>query len=393
MSGDEITDGRGTSGEPDEWYTARDGRRAGPFRFGVLVELARARVLRADDLVWSENTAIWVHAFDIPGLFRPLGWRHGAVETIPDDHPKNSSKDRDHRRPRTSSLRGRGKSAAQRTTVTAPSSYLLGGAAWVIGAWVLMAFIYLDVLDIRDLLVEKRIQVFGTVATAALAFYVMPRVWQASEAGYRGICRLAARTLRLLAGMTVLVFVVASVPLLVQLESSLLVAFGLRPMGSFEVTRLEDGTGVALNGSLGAGVTSEVASVLDSMPGARTIHLNSSGGWIKEGRYMRDLIREKRLATRTSTQCASACVVAFIAGRRRSVDVEAKLGFHAFSGRGVDPLHVKVVEDAWSAELRAMGVSEAFIQRARSTPATDMWYPTHRELIENHLIDGELADH
>lgn len=391
MTGDDITAdrGRGDSGDQDHWYTARDGAWAGPFPFGVLVELARVTVLRSDDLVWSRQTEYWVHAAAIPGLFRPPRLRDDTRDNAPEDACTEP-------RPRTSRTSPRETPVfvpphEARADPSALGTCLWGGVAWVIAGWALIAVLLLDVPQFRNMLVETRLQVFGTLILIGVAAFLLPRLWRVSECGAKGRRRIAAKSLHLVVGLTVPVSLATSVPLVVHFEDNLLIAAGLDPLGTFEVSRLEDGTGVEVNGSLGAGVTSEVAEMLRDLPDARTIHLNSPGGWIVEGRYLRELIKKQGLATYTSTECSSACVAPFIAGRSRTVHVDAKLGFHAMSGRGADPVYLRMAENAWGKELRAMAASEAFIERALST-ATDMWYPSHRQLIENHLIDGELGD-
>ncbi len=392
MTGDDITAdrGRGNSGNQEQWFTARDGAWAGPFQFGVLVELARAAVLRSDDLVWSRQTEYWVRAAAIPGLFRPPRVRDETQDTGPEDASTEP-------RPRSSRTSPHGipvfvPPRVARADPPGVGACLWGGVAWVIAVWALIAVLLLDVPQFGNMLVETRLQVFGTLILTGIAVFLLPRVWRISECGARGRRRIAAKSLRLVVGLTVMASLAASVPLVIHFEDNLLIAVGLDPLGKFQVSRLEDGTGAEVSGSLGAGVTSEVAEVLRDMPDARTIHLNSPGGWIVEGRYLRELIKEKGLATYTSTECSSACVAPFIAGRPRTLHVDAKLGFHAMSGRGADPVYLRMAENAWGKELRAKGASEGFIERALSTAATDMWYPSHRELIENHMIDGELGD-
>jgi hypothetical protein len=50
------------------WYLEAAGRRAGPFAWTVLVELAQAGALGADDRVWSMGLASWSRATDLADL-------------------------------------------------------------------------------------------------------------------------------------------------------------------------------------------------------------------------------------------------------------------------------------------------------------------------------------
>ena len=50
------------------WYLEVSGRRAGPFAWSVIVELAQAGALRADDRVWRMGLASWSRAGELPDL-------------------------------------------------------------------------------------------------------------------------------------------------------------------------------------------------------------------------------------------------------------------------------------------------------------------------------------
>ena len=50
------------------WYLEVSGRRAGPFAWTVLVELAQAGALGADDRVWRMGLAGWSRAADLGDL-------------------------------------------------------------------------------------------------------------------------------------------------------------------------------------------------------------------------------------------------------------------------------------------------------------------------------------
>ena len=56
-----------------EYYTALDGKQAGPFGADALKEQIRSGQLTKDTLVWSEGMAAWTAARDVPGVAKLLG--------------------------------------------------------------------------------------------------------------------------------------------------------------------------------------------------------------------------------------------------------------------------------------------------------------------------------
>lgn len=63
-------DPRGAESTADSrrWYLEVSGRRAGPFAWAVIVELAQAGALHPDDRVWRMGLANWSRAGDLPDL-------------------------------------------------------------------------------------------------------------------------------------------------------------------------------------------------------------------------------------------------------------------------------------------------------------------------------------
>lgn len=64
-----------------QWYLDVSGRRAGPFAWTVLVELAQAGALGADDRVWRMGLASWSRAADLADL-APLMREPGPARTF-----------------------------------------------------------------------------------------------------------------------------------------------------------------------------------------------------------------------------------------------------------------------------------------------------------------------
>ena len=149
---------------------------------------------------------------------------------------------------------------------------------------------------------------------------------------------------------------------------------------------LRNGTELELGGGMPFGTADTLAKVLDAAPMVKIIHLNSDGGRIVEGHAVYRLIRARQLVTYTSTDCVSACTIAFIAGTRRYLALTARLGFHSQSIGSVDSKALPEINNDMKATLRSHGVPEWFLTRALSTAANDMWYPTHAELKSANIV-------
>jgi len=157
------------------------------------------------------------------------------------------------------------------------------------------------------------------------------------------------------------------------------IALGHDPIGSYELYVSQDATYLALKGSIAFGVTDDVRRTLDAYPTVQIIDLNSEGGRVAEGRKLRDLIGSRGLVTYTSTACYSACTLAYAAGKERHIRAGAVLGFHQPIGGKDEPYYDK---QDWVKR----GFRQEFIEKAFSTPNSDLWTPTHKELFDAGFI-------
>ena len=152
-----------------------------------------------------------------------------------------------------------------------------------------------------------------------------------------------------------------------------------------------DNETVSIVGIISPGITRELKKLLATNSGIEIIQLNSSGGNIFEARGVAKLIHENRLNTHVLKNCFSSCTTAFIAGRSRSLEKNAKLGFHQYrlnSNKLFAPsVNVKKELHKDRASFLKQGVSEVFLDKAFSTPHDDMWFPKHSELIEAGIIN------
>jgi ATP-dependent protease ClpP protease subunit len=97
---------------------------------------------------------------------------------------------------------------------------------------------------------------------------------------------------------------------------------------------------------------------------------------VHEENLIVDLIQVNNLDTLVLGKCASACTGAFLAGNRRYVGPEAKLGFHqaGYRGRPQDT-QWDIPEYESSILYRAKGVAQDFSPEALNASYYSLWKP------------------
>ena len=150
---------------------------------------------------------------------------------------------------------------------------------------------------------------------------------------------------------------------------------------SGEVTRLN------VTGHMGVGSTRALVQALAQHPQVRVLEITSTGGLMTEGHGMARVALQRALNTQVTQTCASACTLVFVAGERRLLAPEARVGFQPrpgpFGWLGLDRSSTdQVVANFY----RGRGVPEAFIQKALGVPGWDVWEPG-----ETRLLDAGVA--
>ena len=151
----------------------------------------------------------------------------------------------------------------------------------------------------------------------------------------------------------------------------------------YSIRVMRDGTEAEIIGGLKFGLADDFAKILGASPRVKVVHLDSVGGRLGEGEKLYELIRSRGLDTYVSSQCLSACTMAFAGGRERYLREGAVLGFHkgAFPGAndsGLDQLQTAIFAHA--------GFDAGFIAKALSTPNSDMYQPESSVLLSAHVI-------
>lgn len=170
--------------------------------------------------------------------------------------------------------------------------------------------------------------------------------------------------------------------LMPALQEHMRVATGAQLGPSTKLEVRADGRSILLAGGINDGTAEQLEKALTMAPAVTTVVLSSEGGWIREGKMLSDVIRKRELNTYVEGYCASACTIAFLAGKERAVAPSAKIGFHASRSVGSSASNLSP-ED--TAQLRLIyqnaRLPDAFIRQVTNTPYEGMWHPSHSELL------------
>ncbi len=153
-----------------------------------------------------------------------------------------------------------------------------------------------------------------------------------------------------------------------------------------ELTLRRYGRELNISGGIAFGLTERVREIVASHPKIKIISLDSPGGRVREARLLRNFIKANNMKTFSSEGCMSACTIAFLACSERILYKEAGLGFHKSSFSGASEGELNRVDRVDKAYMIRAGVDRAFADKAYSIASTDMWFPTHDELIASHYV-------
>ncbi|MEE8365896.1 MAG: hypothetical protein V3R76_08920 [Gammaproteobacteria bacterium] len=153
----------------------------------------------------------------------------------------------------------------------------------------------------------------------------------------------------------------------------------------------KNATLIYLTGTLDFGITGNMEAMLINNPGIHGIVLSSTGGMVSEGRGLFRLIDQYKLDTFVYGECSSACALAFIAGNKRYMAANARLGFHQYNLQLQSPFQPVDVVEAQKHDLKLLRkkhISSQFLDRVFKQPSHLIWFPTVRELLESGVIDA-----
>lgn len=164
--------------------------------------------------------------------------------------------------------------------------------------------------------------------------------------------------------------------------------FDASERNSYQFALSEDKRSLHLSGIFDLGATKALRALLQENPNIDRLTLESKGGHIYAARGVAKELEENTLDTHVPTACASACVVVFAAGKKRTLALGAKLGFHQYAFDTHKSLPFKL-QDEQQKELDyylSKGVSQTFVDKVFSVPASELWLPAHDELLQSGLV-------
>lgn len=238
--------------------------------------------------------------------------------------------------------------------------------------------------DFNPLLIFAAIVAIWAIVIAAQV-YVTVGLWR-SAARRRGAWAGIAHVALVLAALnTVRLFMQTAVPELSEgLGMALLDDPALPP---YAVRLMRDGTEAEVAGGFKYGLAREAEALFETAPNLRVVHLNSAGGRLGEATKLARLIKARGLATYSADLCASACTVAYAAGRERYLRAGARLGFHRGIFAGSENAQ------AMRQLLLEAGVAPAFAEQAVAQPAERVWYPTEPQLLAGKVVTTLVDSH
>jgi hypothetical protein len=150
----------------------------------------------------------------------------------------------------------------------------------------------------------------------------------------------------------------------------------------------------SIEGIIDHGISRDFGLLLERQPGGTRVVLASQGGAIYEARALAILIQKHELDTHVNDECSSACTLAFLGGKRRSLAASAKLGFHQYSmaylnRHQVSPFHDPVKEqDRDRLFMLQRGLGKEFVDRVFEKQYQDIWYPDQASLLRFNVVQS-----
>jgi len=134
----------------------------------------------------------------------------------------------------------------------------------------------------------------------------------------------------------------------------------------------------------------QVADALASTNKPVVAQAEPGTGYVFVARAMARIIMERQLSTHVETRCYSACTVAFLAGKQRTMAEMAKLGFHKYkleSENGTVDVAEELDKDRQFFASR--GISACFIQQIFVAEHSDLWVPEKSVLVAAGVVAGQ----
>ncbi|MEM7470721.1 MAG: hypothetical protein AAF340_05155 [Pseudomonadota bacterium] len=139
--------------------------------------------------------------------------------------------------------------------------------------------------------------------------------------------------------------------------------------GNLFVEQTEDGDFLVLDGE----ITPQTSFLFQALVAQGDVNglviTQSPGGNPIASHQMGRTIRSNNINTFVVAACFSACVDVFVAGKRRIIYEEGKLGLHAWKGGASREVSLKIAQDYW----REMGYPSTIMAKAFKVSHEQIW--------------------
>ncbi len=275
--------------------------------------------------------------------------------------------------------------------------YSLPVSYWVIGV-VVNAILYLLVTAFAETISDMSLSPLGIFLSLTVMYsfissftiWQLVGIWRSAEryktlnkfSSWGGVAQFMVMIalLRFFSEMLITGF-----PLIIETGKN---AFGESGIVDAKFQVLNNASEIELSGGMNYGTAQKLETFLKSSPTLSIIHLNNYGGYLSEGYKLAKLIKQYDLITYTSTECDSACTIAFLAGKEKLLGEQGKIGFHSTSIGNISGELITEINAEYASYLRKHNIPGHFIKKAIETSADKLWFPTHAELIDANVIDA-----
>ena len=167
------------------------------------------------------------------------------------------------------------------------------------------------------------------------------------------------------------------------------------PAAAAEFTHRQQANGpdvIAISGVIYPGDDKKFLEITWSLTNAIVI-LNSRGGNLNEAAIIGRRIRSHNWETRVrnGAVCNSACTLIWVAGVPRSLDLQARLGFHSAATPLKPPTRSEAGNRAWAAYLAEMGVPQQLIDLQPKADPCCLKYVDHAQAKAWGLLSARSA--
>ena len=144
-----------------------------------------------------------------------------------------------------------------------------------------------------------------------------------------------------------------------------------------------------VNGSMEIGILPAFKKMLAKHPESTTVAFNSNGGNVYQARGLATVIVSNGLDTYVSEDCYSACTIAYVAGKNRTISPQGKLGFHQYNMKSKilnQRFDISKEQTKDLTYFKSRIPDTIFIKKIFSSKNSDLWIPEHHDLLNSGVV-------